>query len=184
MKAAGIMRRIDDLGRVVIPKEIRTALRIRMGNQLEIFTDNEGGVIFKKYSPLAELSNFCQEYTESLYQAIGHIAVISDKDTIIAVSGVKAKELLGKAISEDLEGVIDAREKVVSNRSIDPHFYAITADADDDEYTAQVISPIYAEGDTIGSVILLSKDENVRMGLTELKMVETAAGFFEKQMEQ
>lgn len=184
MKATGIVRRIDELGRVVIPKEIRRTLRIREGDPLEIFTDREGEVILKKYSPIGELSDFSREYTESLYQAMGHIAAIADKDTIIAVSGAGRKELADKAISEDLERIMKNREKIVSNRATDAHFYAITADEDESAYTAQVISPIYAEGDTIGAVILLSKDEKVRMGQTELKVAETAAGFVGKQMEQ
>ncbi|HBM75956.1 MAG TPA: stage V sporulation protein T, partial [Clostridiaceae bacterium] len=99
MKATGIVRRIDDLGRVVIPKEIRRTLRIREGDPLEIFTDREGGVILKKYSPIGELSDFAKEYTESLQQSIGNIVCISDKDSIIAVSGAPKKEYMDKRIS-------------------------------------------------------------------------------------
>ena len=97
MKATGIVRRIDELGRVVIPKEIRRTLRIREGDPLEIFTDREGEVILKKYSPIGELSDFAREYVESLNQSLGHIAAIADKDTIVAVSGSARKELLDKA---------------------------------------------------------------------------------------
>ena len=182
MKATGIVRRIDELGRVVIPKEIRRTLRIREGDPLEIFTDREGEVILKKYSPIGELSDFAREYVESLNQSLGHIAVISDKDTIVAVSGTGKKELLDKPISEDLENIMKRREKIVANRSADTRFYAVTGE--DEGYTAQVIVPIYAEGDTVGAVLLLSKEEKVRMGTTELKVAETAAGFVGKQMEQ
>ena len=87
MKATGIVRRIDDLGRVVIPKEIRRTLRIREGDPLEIFTDREGGIILKKYSPINELTGFSREYAESLQDVIGHIILISDKDAFISVSG-------------------------------------------------------------------------------------------------
>ena len=93
MKATGIVRRIDDLGRVVIPKEIRRTLRIREGDPLEIFVDREGEVILKKYSPIGELGDFAKEYADSLNEAIGHIALISDRDNIIAVSGTEKRIL-------------------------------------------------------------------------------------------
>ena len=92
MKATGIVRRIDDLGRVVVPKEIRRTLRIREGDPLEIFTDREGQVILKKYSPIGELSEFATGYAETLSKTTGHIACITDKDTVIAVSGGPKKE--------------------------------------------------------------------------------------------
>ena len=113
MKATGIVRRIDDLGRVVIPKEIRRTLRIREGDPLEIFTDREGGVILKKYSPIGELSDFSKEYAESLQQAIGHIVLIADKDAIISVSGAPKKDYLEKKVSDDLEKVMEERKTVM-----------------------------------------------------------------------
>jgi len=182
VKATGIVRRIDELGRVVIPKEIRRTLRIREGDPLEIFTDRDGEVILKKYSPIGELADFAKEYVESLNQSLGHIAVISDKDTIVAVSGVGKKELMDKPISADLETIMKRREKIVANRSESARLYAVTGE--DESYTSQVIVPIYAEGDTVGAVLLLSKDNGAKMGLTELKVAETAAGFVGKQMEQ
>lgn len=182
MKATGIVRKIDELGRVVIPKEIRRTLRIRDGEPLEIFTDH-GEVILKKYSPISNLNEFSREYTESLYQSIGHIAAIADKDTIISVFGAARKELTDKAISEDLIQIMKNREKIISNRSVDPNFYAITAEEDECDYTAQVISPIIAGGETIGAVILLSKTKNMKMGQTEVKVAEIAAEFVGKQME-
>ncbi len=103
MKATGIVRRIDELGRVVIPKEIRRTMRIREGDPLEIFTDRDGEVILKKYSPLGELSNFAKEYTEALNQTLGHVAFICDKDVIIAVTGAGHKEMIDKPISKDLK---------------------------------------------------------------------------------
>lgn len=184
MKATGIVRRIDELGRVVIPKEIRRTLRIREGDPLEIFTDREGEVILKKYSPIGELSDFSKEYTESLHQALNHIACISDKDTIIAVSGAGKRELLDKPISDELETIMKNREKVVANRG-STKFYAITTDDEENNsYTAQVIVPILSEGDVIGAVILLSRENDAQMSQTELKVAETAAGFVGKQMEQ
>lgn len=185
MKATGIVRRIDELGRVVIPKEIRRTLRIREGDPLEIFTDREGEVILKKYSPIGELSDFSKEYTESLHQSLNHIACISDKDTIIAVSGAGKRELLDKPISDELEMLMKNREKVMTNRGPNAKFYAITTDDEENNnYTSQVIVPILSEGDVIGSVILLSRENGAKMSQTELKVAETAAGFVGKQMEQ
>lgn len=184
MKATGIVRRIDELGRVVIPKEIRRTLRIREGDPLEIFTDRDGEVILKKYSPIGELSDFAREFTEALNQSLGHIAAITDKDVVVAVAGASKKELLDKPISEDIESVMQQREKIVANKGTDKKFCAIIADEDESPYAAQVIVPIYSEGDTIGTVLLLSKEERVSMGEMELKIAETGAAFIGKQMEQ
>ena len=107
MKATGVVRRIDDLGRVVIPKEIRRTLRIKEGDPLEIFTDKEGEVILKKYSPIGELSEFAAEYAETLTKTTGHIAYITDKDTVIAVSGASKKEWLEQGISQELEKILE-----------------------------------------------------------------------------
>ncbi|MDI3534398.1 MAG: AbrB family transcriptional regulator, stage sporulation protein [Thermosediminibacterales bacterium] len=185
MKATGIVRRIDDLGRVVIPKEIRRTLRIREGDPLEIFTDREGEVILKKYSPIGELGDFAKEYADSLHEAVNHITCIADRDAIIAVAGAPKKEFLDKPISPDIEKIMEERKTVLVNKG-DGKYYRISADEEENryKYTAEVITPIIAEGDPIGSVILLSKDENVKMGDLEVKLAETAAGFLAKQMEQ
>ena len=183
MKATGIVRRIDELGRVVIPKEIRRTLRIREGDPLEIFTDRDGEVILKKYSPIGELSNFAKEYTESLYRSLGHIACISDKDLIISASGASKKDLFDKAVSPELEAIMKNRRTYVASRR-QGNLIPITNDADENlQYASQVITPIIVEGDPVGAVILLSKDENVVMGDTETKVCETAAGFVGRQME-
>ena len=87
MKATGIVRRIDDLGRVVIPKEIRRTLRIREGDPLEIFTDREGEIILKKYSPIGELGTFAKQYAESLAQTTGCLVCVTDTDQVIAAAG-------------------------------------------------------------------------------------------------
>ena len=114
MKATGVVRRIDDLGRVVIPKEIRKTLRIKEGDPLEIFTDKEGEVILKKYSPIGELTEFATGYAETLAKTTGHIACITDKDTVIAVSGGAKKEFLEQDISDELEKLMDEKEKYMS----------------------------------------------------------------------
>jgi AbrB family transcriptional regulator (stage V sporulation protein T) len=184
MKATGIVRRIDDLGRVVIPKEIRRTLRIREGDPLEIFTDREGEVILKKYSPIGELGDFAKEYADSLHEAVGHMTLIADRDAIIAVAGSPKKEYLDKPISPAIEKVMEERKTVLASKP--EAFLKVAADEDETKmkYSSQVITPIIAEGDPIGAVILLSKDENVKMGDLEVKLSETAAGFLAKQMEQ
>lgn len=185
MKATGIVRRIDDLGRVVIPKEIRRTLRIREGDPLEIFTDREGEVILKKYSPIGELSEFAREYVESLSDTLGYVACISDKDAIVAVSGGAKKEFKDKSISPQLEQIMESRRTMIANRSNNEELQAVVANMEDMErYSAQVIAPIISAGDPIGSVVLLAKDTDASMGDLEVKIAETAAGFLGKQMEQ
>lgn len=185
MKATGIVRRIDDLGRVVIPKEIRRTLRIREGDPLEIFTDREGGVILKKYSPIGELSDFSREYAEALQQSIGHSILIADRDTIISVAGVTKKEYLEKRVSDDIEKVLVDRKTILHNSKDGGKGVAVLSDEEDGKaYSSQVIAPIIAGGDAIGSVIILSKESNVNMSELEKKLAETAANFLGKQMEQ
>ncbi|MBP1153485.1 MULTISPECIES: stage V sporulation protein T [unclassified Paenibacillus] len=180
MKATGIVRRIDDLGRVVIPKEIRRTLRIREGDPLEIFVDRDGEVILKKYSPIGELGDFAKEYAESLFESTGHIIMITDRDTMIAVAGGSKKEYLDKPIGVLVEQCMDNRKTSMESSG---GTYEISKDLSE-TYSSYVIAPIVAGGDPIGAVILVSKDENVTMGQMELKMAETAAGFLAKQMEQ
>jgi AbrB family transcriptional regulator (stage V sporulation protein T) len=115
MKATGIVRRIDELGRIVIPKEIRRTLHIRESDPLEIFTDREGEIILKKYSPMGEMVHFAKKYADSLCQASGHTALIADRDQFIAVSG-GYKNILGKAVGHDLEEKINKRETLMMER--------------------------------------------------------------------
>ncbi|MCI6019271.1 MAG: stage V sporulation protein T [Clostridiales bacterium] len=182
MKATGIVRRIDDLGRVVVPKEIRRTLHIREGDPLEIFTDREGGIVLRKYSPIGELSGFAKQYAEALAQASGHIVSITDRDQHIAVSGHGRKELLGKPVSETLEKTIGQRSAVCC-QSKDKAFVPLLQDEDMD-FKAQVIYPIIAEGDAVGSVIITSRNEGVKMGEVEQKLASAAASFLGRQMEQ
>ena len=183
MKATGIVRRIDDLGRVVIPKEIRRTLRIREGDPLEIFTDRDGGVILKKYSPIEELTDFSKEYCDSLQQVIGHIVLICDKDAFVSVSGAAKKEYIDRKVSVELEKIMTERKTVLLDKK-GGTVIPLHNDDDDSTYNSQVIAPIIAEGDEIGAVIILSKEEDVELGEVETKLVETAAAFLGKQMEQ
>lgn len=180
MKATGIVRRIDDLGRVVIPKEIRRTLRIREGAPLEIFTDRDGEIILKKYSPIGELGSFAREYAESLAKNSGHITCVVDKDQIIAVSGGMKKELLDKHISSELEDVINSRNTLIANKEDSKFVYVV--DENDGNYEHELITPIICEGDVLGAIIMLSDDK--AMGEVEGKLAQTAAVFLSKQMEQ
>ncbi len=182
MKATGIVRRIDDLGRVVVPKEIRRTLRIREGDPLEIFTDREGEIILKKYSPIGELSQFAGQYAESLAQNTGCLICITDKDHVVAAAGSGKKDYDGKPISKQLESVITERENFLA-RLGDSEFIKVTLD-DTAEYTAQAVSTIICEGDAIGAVVLYGKEEKAEMGETEIKLAKVAAGFLGRQMEQ
>ncbi len=181
MKATGIVRRIDDLGRVVVPKEIRRTLRIREGDPLEIFTDKDGEIILKKYSPIGELSNFAQQYVDATAQVIGHPVCVSDRDQIIAVAGISKKDLLGKQLHKDLEEAINDRVSVIANKG--DRNYVRLVSGDDSEYKTQIVHTIISEGDAIGAVIILSKDDNDNLGEIEEKMASVAANFLGRQME-
>ncbi len=183
MKATGVVRRIDDLGRVVIPKEIRKTLRIKEGDPLEIFTDKEGEVILKKYSPIGELSEFATEYAETLAKTTGHIACITDRDTVIAVSGGPKKEFLEQGISEELEKIMEDKEKYTSKENNDMSVPITKNDTKERKFNSQVVYPIISDGDTIGTVILLAKDKATKMSEVEQKVVQSAASFLGKQME-
>ena len=165
MKATGIVRRIDDLGRVVIPKEIRRTLRIKEGDPLEIFTDREGEIILKKYSPIGELSAFAREYAEALAATSGHSVCITDRDQVVAAAGNNRKEYAGKAISRQLENLIQNRDQLLVSQNRQ-NCIAVTVE-ENEGATSEAISPILSEGDAIGAVILLNKDTRSRMGEAE-----------------
>ncbi|WP_186575712.1 stage V sporulation protein T [Aquibacillus kalidii] len=178
MKATGIVRRIDDLGRVVIPKEIRRTLRIREGDPLEIFVDREGEVILKKYSPISELGDFAKEYADALFDSIGSPVLICDRDEFIAVSGESKKEYLGKNIGKLIEKAMEDRSALseTENTSIE------ITENNEETIASYVLSPIIANGDPIGCVMIMSKESN-NIGTVEQKAVETAASFLARQME-
>ena len=183
MKATGVVRRIDDLGRVVIPKEIRKTLRIKEGDPLEIFTDREGQVILKKYSPIGELSEFATGYAETLAKTTGHIACITDKDTIIAVSGGSKKEFLEQDVSQELEKLMEDKEIYTSKENSDMAMPITKNDTNEKKNKSQIVYPIISNGDTIGTVILMSKDSNTKMNEVEKKVAQSAATFLASQME-
>lgn len=154
------------------------------GDPLEIYTDRDGEVILKKYSPIGEMSSFAKDYTESIFRSLGHIACIVDRDQVVAASGVNKKELWDKPISHDLEQAIASRQTQTYNRQMGGKVMSVTNEDDNGGYTAQVVSPIIADGEAIGAVLLLSREQGARMGDTEVKVAETAAGIVGRQMEQ
>ena len=180
MKATGIVRRIDDLGRVVIPKEIRRTLRIREGDPLEIFTGKEGEIVLKKYSPMADLTAFAQQYVEAVSQSLGLPVAITDRDAVIAVAGMPKKEMLGKELHKDLENAISNRKAIVARKG-EPGYVRITSDGM--EFDGQVIQTIIAEGDAIGAVVVIVRDGDRMIGAIEQKAAVIAASFLGKQME-
>lgn len=174
MKATGIVRRIDDLGRIVVPKEIRKVLRIREGDPLEIFTGKEGEIVLKKYSPMADLTAFAQQYVEAISQSLGLPVAITDRDSVIAVAGMPKRELMGKELHSELESVINDRKAIVARKG-DAKFIHITTD--DLDYDGQVVQTIISEGDAVGSVIVIVRDSGHRIGEIEQKAAVIAAAF-------
>lgn len=183
MKATGIVRRIDDLGRVVIPKEIRRTMRIREGDPLEIYTDREGKVIFKKYSPIGELASFAAQYAETLHRVCQLAVVICDRDTVIACSGVPKKDFLEKSLSAELEHVMEGRS-LFAHHTGDASMPVLNEES---SFSVRCAMPIVSEGDVIGcvaSVIDGTKDtRDAPTGDVESKLILTAAGFLGKQLE-
>ena len=167
MKATGIVRRIDDLGRVVVPKEIRRTLRIREGDPMEIFTNHDGEIILKKYSPIGEIEMFAKQYADVMAQVSGQRVLISDRDQIIAVAGGVKKDKIGMAVSSQLEELMSNRD--VKNGDEQQKLFEIIK-GEEPEQCGQIIYPIICEGDVIGSVIVLAKDENNKVSVTEQKL--------------
>lgn len=179
MKATGIVRRIDDLGRVVIPKEIRRTMRIREGDPLEIYTAADGEVIFKKYSPIGELSPLTAQYAEVLYRSTNLPVLIFDRDKVIACAGISKKEVLDRRLSQELEDHMEQRESYLAKDGA-----ASLLPADGVERKAAVAVPILAAGDVAGAVALLCDDKQTQASQADIKLVQVAASFLGRQMEE
>lgn len=180
MKSAGIVRRIDDLGRVVIPKEIRRRLKIREGDPLEVYTEKDGEVVLRKYSPLGEMKYFVKQYVEALAAEVGHLVCITDRDEVVAASGSNSKDFVGRIITRELEDVIDKRRMFVRT-SNEAKFVNIIEGQNG--YYSEIIGPIISEGDVVGAVIILGKDADKILGDIEIKLVNCAVSFLGKQFE-
>ena len=184
MKATGIVRRIDDLGRVVIPKEIRRTMRIREGDPLEIYTDREGEVIFKKYSPIGELASFAGQYAETLHKSCNMSVIITDRDAVIACAGVSKKEYNDKQLSDELESIIEDRSMYIWREGTNK----LPALSDATSHFISCAMPIISEGDIVGCVASLADvdSEKIRENISgelESKLILTAAGFLGRQLE-
>lgn len=179
MKATGIVRRIDDLGRVVIPKEIRRTLRIREGDPLEIYTEKDGGVIFRKYSPMGDLQDFAAQICEAMGKNTGHIAAVTDRDAIIALSGAPRRELVDRRNSPDLENLMEQRKSY----RYSPGGARLPAVEGSDKYYLGTAAPIVSQGDLMGCVMLLMEEDGNPPAEGDQKLVQTVAGFLGKQME-
>ena len=179
MKATGIVRRIDDLGRVVIPKEIRRTMRIREGDPLEIFTDKDGELIFKKYSPIGELSDFAAQICDSLRKATDGIAAVCDRDAVIAVAGGAKRELLEKPLSAQLREIMEGR-RTYRHQSGGSN---LPVSSEDEQFCLSVAAPVLTEGDVMGCVLFISPRGSIPGTEVDYKLAQTVALFLGKQME-
>ena len=179
MKATGIVRRVDDLGRIVIPKEIRRTLKIREGDPLEIYTEKDGGVIFRKYSPMGELQDIAAQICESIGANTGRIAAVSDRDSIIALSGAPRRELMDKPNSRELDKIMEGRKSYRYEQG----GVLFRATESSDKYHLGVAAPILSQGDLMGCVMLLMNEEGIPMAAEDQRLAQTVAGFLGKQME-
>lgn len=179
MKATGIVRKIDELGRIVIPKEIRKGMRIREGDPLEIYIEKNGEIILKKYAPLGDMIETATQYVDTLAKTTGFVSCITDISKVIAVSGISKKEYIDMEISEHIINVMDDRS-IWSTK--DDRIMPLIQN-DSTKYVSQIIAPIIADGDAIGTVILFSTDYKKIVSDVEYKLVQSAATFLGKQME-
>lgn len=180
MKATGIVRRIDDLGRVVIPKEIRRTMRIREGDPLEIYTSSDGEVVFKKYSPITELSTYSSMYADVLHKAGGLPVIVCDKDHVLSVAGVPKKELLERRISPAMEDIMQNRQNIACT---DANRERIRPVEGVDRY-AVASALIIVAGDVVGSIVFLSGDGESRASDLQVKLVTVTANLLAKQLEE
>ena len=179
MKATGIVRRVDDLGRIVIPKEIRRTLRIREGDPLEIYTEKDGGVIFRKYSPMGDMQEFAVQMCEAIGTNTGLIAAVADRDAIIALHGAPRRELVDKPNSQALEKLMEQRKHYRYQKG-DARIPAIDGG---DKYHLGVAAPILSRGDLMGCVLFLLEEHAQPLAEADQKIAQTVAGFLGKQME-
>lgn len=177
MKATGIVRRIDDLGRVVIPKEIRRTMRIREGDPLEIYTSASGEVIFKKYSPIGELSLFATQYAEALSDSTRLSVVICDNEHVIAAAGVSKREALDKAVGEELLKLMENRKTFIADGT------RAVVGFEGLNKTLCAAVPIIAAGDVSGAVVLLQNEGANEASETDIKLATVAANFLARQLE-
>lgn len=178
MRATGVVRRIDELGRIVVPKEIRRVLRIREGDSMEIYTDKEGGIVLKKYSAVGEMMPFARQYAESLSSVAGHKIIITDREKVVAIAGGISGDIIGMHISAKIEKIMENRK--LYNTANGKKRIDILEEKGFEEYD-QIISPIICEGEIVGAVVILG--ENSGFTDTEGKLAGVAAMFLARQMD-
>ena len=176
MKNIGVVRRIDELGRIVIPKEIRKTLRIKENDNLDIYVDNNENIILKKYSLISSLTDFAQQFTDAIYNFLKKNIMITDKSTIIAYSGEDKKRYIGKNISKDLETSLDRRENILEKFEKEISFSELNK-----ENCKYIIISIISNGDVMGLVVVFSNDE---LNENDYKISKIAAQFLGKYLEQ
>lgn len=181
MKATGIVRRIDELGRIVIPKEIRRTFKIKEGTPLEIFCGERDELILKKYSMLSELGDFAQDVCVSAFNTLNVPVLVCDKDKIIAVSGTNKSQFLHKNITTKLENIIENRKEVIKSNQDELSLIELK-EQDDTNYYSQIIVPIICNGDTLGAIMCFTKEQK-SLGQTELISLKMMANFISEQMQ-
>lgn len=184
MRATGIVRRIDDLGRIVIPIEIRRNMNIRDGDPLEIFVDKNGEVILKKYSAIADLADFVQGLADSLHETTHLLALVTDRDEVVAEAGAEGRGHRGRRIGEVVIRAMDGRETLVFAPDRHNHPGSVFDGEERCPFASEVIAPVIQAGDPVGAVILASTDPRQPVTQIEVKLAQTAAGFVARHMEE
>lgn len=176
MKSTGVVRRVDDLGRIVIPKEIRRTLRIRDGESLEIFVDREM-IALKKFSKMTDIDEVSKQLVDIINGVINKNVFITDRDKFIAASGSLKRKYFNKNISKFLENIMRDRKTVIESTTHEIELVDL-----DKENLAYIISPIIMNGDAIGLVLVLSEKNDI--GQTEEKLASVTAQFLGKHIEE
>jgi len=181
VKATGVVRRIDDLGRIVIPIEIRRTMRIRDGDPLEIFVDKDGEVILKKYSAIVDLGSFAEEMAESLYEACEKVTMITDRDSVAAVTGARKKAYSDKRVSDMIMKAMEDRMTIIHDDPSQPP-KPILDDEEEGRFSTLVIEPIVVHGDPYGTVIIAGTTADDSISESEVKLAQSAAGFLSRHL--
>lgn len=184
MRATGIVRRIDDLGRIVIPIEIRRNMNIRDGDPLEIFVEKNGEVILKKYSAIAELGSFAEGIVESLHESTHLLALLTDRDEVVAAAGPDGRSYRRRRIGPVVIRAMDDRETLVFTPDRHQHSGSVFEEEETCPFASEVIAPIVMGGDPVGTVILASSEPDKPVTQLEVKLAQTAAGFMARHMEE
>lgn len=173
MRATGIVRRIDELGRIVIPKEIRRTMRIREMDSIEIYTAGDGEIVLKKFTPMGEMMTFAKEYSEALGKISGNAVCITDKENVLAACGSFRKELENSPVTGEYAAALERRATFVAAKNE----YIPVTDGSRSRSVSEIICPIMANGDLLGGVVMMGNDEAARLTPSDKKMTELAAEF-------